>query len=269
MSWRLFTLVLLGCAPAPSSRAQGAKAAAAEPAEPVAEQSQATTPRSEGTVQLGELAVPDHLPAVVALPESGDDLPLVISAHGAGGGPEWQCQHWARIVRGRAIVLCPRGRRVSVRAGYEGMYYYPDHLALEREFVAMVAAARREFGARLSRRGGIYTGFSQGASMGALMIVDHAAEFPYLILIEGAFKEFSLQRARRFAAGGGKSVAFVCGGSHCALGAEKMVGLLRRAGLDARSEHVQRGGHTDDGPVGERASAIFEEMLALASAPRD
>ena len=31
---------------------------------------------------------------------------------------------------------------------------------------------------------------------------------------------------------------------------------------------IQRGGHTDDGPVGERASAIFEEMLAALAAGR-
>jgi predicted esterase len=165
-------------------------------------------------------------------------------------------------------VLCPRGRRISLRAGAEGMYYYPDHFALEREVVAMVAAARREFGRRISRSGGIYTGFSQGATMGALMIVDHAAEFPFLLLIEGATAEFSPQRARRFASGGGKSVAFVCGGQHCATGAERMVQLLRRAGLEARAEYVPRGGHTDDGAVGERASAVFEAMLAQSVSGR-
>jgi predicted esterase len=213
-------------------------------------------------MELVELTVPDHLPAIAAVPAAGADLPLVISAHGAGGNPELQCQHWQRTVAGRALVLCPRGRRISLRPGEDGMYYYPDHFALEREVMAMVAAARREFGARLSPGAGIYTGFSQGATMGALMIVEHAAEFPYLLLIEGATAEFSPQRARRFAARGGKSIAFVCGGKHCAAGAEQMTQVLRRAGLDARAEYVPHGGHTDDGPVGERASAIFEAMLS-------
>ena len=104
--------------------------------------------------------------------------------------------------------------------------------------------------------------------MGALMIVDHGRAFPHLLLIEGATREFSASRARRFRDGGGQSVAFVCGVRHCARGAEQMVKILRRAGLEARSEYVAGGGHTDDGPVGERAAAIFEEMLAQATLQR-
>lgn len=272
----LCLLALLGCAPSRSHRPVGETppddlievSSTEDPGRPESEPAAAEPeplPRSTA-MRLVELTVPDFLPAVVALPEHGADLPLVISAHGAGGNPEWQCQHWARIVAGRAVVLCPRGRRISMRAGEDGMFYYPDHFALEREFVAMLAAARREFGARLSKRGGIYTGFSQGATMGALMIVDHAAEFPFLLLIEGASAEFSPRRARRFAEGGGKSVAFVCGVKHCASGAERMAALLRKAGLEARAEYVPRGGHTDDGAVGERASAVFEMMLAELSA---
>lgn len=265
----LLAFVLAGCAPAPHYRSANESATVEPQPEPGQEPDAGEPPPRSPAMELRELAVPDHLPAIAAVPASGAELPLVIAAHGAGGSPEWQCQHWARIVAGRALVLCPRGRRISLRSADEGMYYYPDHFALEREVMAMVTAARQTFGTRLSRAGGIYTGFSQGATMGALMIVDHAGDFPYLLLIEGATSEFSAQRARRFAAGGGKSVAFVCGGRHCATGAENMAQVLRRAGLEARAEYVPRGGHTDDGPVGERASAVFEEMLAQTLAASD
>lgn len=217
-------------------------------------------------MRLLELEVPGFLPAIAAVPELERQVPVVVAAHGAGGNPEWQCQHWASIVRARALVLCPRGRRISLRAADDGAYYYPNHLELEREVVSMLSAARQQLGSWLASGPGIYTGFSQGATMGALMIVEHAERFPFLLLIEGATSEFSPRSAKRFAAGGGKRVAFVCGGRHCAAGAERMAQVLRRAGLEARAEYVPHGGHTDDGAVGERAREVFEELLAAASA---
>ncbi len=39
----------------------------------------------------------------------------------------------------------------------------------------MLSAARARFAERILPGQGIYTGFSQGATMGALMIVDHAS----------------------------------------------------------------------------------------------
>lgn len=203
-------------------------------------------------------------PAVAVLPRTTEKVPLVIAAHGAGGSPEWQCEHWKGIVRERAIVLCPTGRRISMK--YAGSYYYPDHLELGREFSAMLKAARERFAGRILEGAGIYTGFSQGATMGALMIVDHGSDFPYLLLIEGATAEFSGARARSYKAGGGKRVEYVCGGAWCAGRAERMVATLERAGLEASLAHVSGGGHTDDGRVGQKAAELFEVLLARAVA---
>jgi predicted esterase len=264
-----FVLALTGCRPRPAAPAVGQSTAGVEEPASLATRQPGTEPDAaveETGMQLLELEVPGFLPAVVAAPESRKAVPLLISAHGAGGAPEWQCRHWAPIVAGRALVLCPRGKRISLRAGADGSFYYPDHFELEREFLAVLRAARARFAGRLLTGGGIYSGFSQGATMGALMIVEHGAEFPHLLLIEGATSEFSAARARRFASTGGKSVAFVCGGAHCAARADRMVRLLRRAGLDAHSEYVPHGGHTDDGAVGERARAVFEALLARSSA---
>jgi len=198
----------------------------------------------------------------VVAPSGDAPLPLVIAAHGAGGDATWQCRYWAAIVRERGILLCPRGKR---RSNVEDLgWYYPDHLALEREFTAMLAAARERFGERILPGAGIYTGFSQGATMGALMIIEHGADFPYLLLIEGGSREFSLKRARRYRETGGKEAIFVCGVAHCADGAKQMVEVLKRAEIAADSDHVVHGGHTDDGPVGERAAQRFEQLLARA-----
>jgi predicted esterase len=211
-----------------------------------------------------ELPLEGFEPAVAVLPQTREKVPLVIAAHGAGGSPEWQCEHWRRIVRERAIVLCPRGRRISLR--YEGSYYYPDHFELGREFLAMLGAARERFGDRILEGAGIYTGFSQGATMGALMIVDHGRDFPFLLLIEGATAEFSGARARTFKASGGQRVDYVCGGSWCAKRAANMVATLERAGLEASLAHVRGGGHTDDGRVGQKAAELFEGLLERALA---
>jgi predicted esterase len=153
-------------------------------------------------------------------------------------------------------VLCPRGTSLG-----GGGYYYANHFALEKELVAAVGAVHKTYGAMVRPEGGVYTGYSQGATMGALMIIDHGAEFPHLVLVEGGFSEWSLKRAKRYAETGGKSVALVCGGTGCMNRAKGAVKILERAGLRARAEHAEGGGHTYVGVVGERATELFENWL--------
>ena len=73
------------------------------------------------------LEVPGHLPAVVFVPgdaSAAAPRPLVVATHGAGGTPERHCAFWQRAVGGRAVVLCPRGRRLGM--GDEPAFFYPD-----------------------------------------------------------------------------------------------------------------------------------------------
>jgi predicted esterase len=181
---------------------------------------------------------------------------VLVAAHGAGDSPEWQCEHWGAVARGRYYVLCPRGLSLG-----GGGYYYANHIELGKELVAALAAVRRAHGDIARPEGGIYTGYSQGATMGALMIIDHGKEFPHLVLVEGGTGEWSLGRAKRFAATGGKSVALVCGGTGCMRRAEAAAKVLERAGLRARAEHAEGGGHTYVGKVGDRATELFENWL--------
>ncbi len=55
----------------------------------------------------------------------------------------------------------------------------------------------------------LYAGFSQGATMGALMLVDHAQEVKRLVLVEGGFADWNVARARAFRERGGERVLFV------------------------------------------------------------
>jgi hypothetical protein len=95
-----------------------------------------------------------------------------------------------------------------------GSFYYKQHYALGAEVAAAAAAARRQF-PRILPSSGIYAGFSQGASMGALMISSYADQFPYVVLIEG-FTQLNVALGRAFAKRGGQALLFVCGTRECA-----------------------------------------------------
>jgi hypothetical protein len=56
------------------------------------------------------LEVPGFGAAIVVLPTAkARPAPVLVAAHGAGDSPEWQCEHWGAVARGRYYVLCPRG----------------------------------------------------------------------------------------------------------------------------------------------------------------
>lgn len=172
--------------------------------------------------------------------------PLVVATHGAGGTPEWACQQWRQLTHERAFVLCLRGK--SVGAG--GGYYYPDHRALEAELLAAERAAR-DAEPRMLAGSGVYAGFSQGASMGSVMLSAHGARFPYLVLVEG-FELWNVARAKAFQKSGGKRVLLACGTRQCQSTARQSVRWLEQGGVEGRLEYASGAGHTPGGEV-ERA----------------
>lgn len=210
---------------------------------------------SERSVEFRSLAVPGFGASVLALPSGDERLGLVIATHGAGGDPEYACRAWAIRTRGRAIVLCPRGRAISVREP-QG-FYYPDHRELRAEVLAALDALEREYGARLARRAALYTGYSQGATMGALFVPEYADRFPALVLTEGGYSEWPLAQARAFKAHGGARVVLACGTRHCAERAKTSAETLEHAGISTRLVYVEGAGHTDGGPIGDRLDELW------------
>jgi hypothetical protein len=261
----LFTLAACATTP-PQGSDIGRSSTPVEPEESTVATSEAPPEPSTETaasepddapLEAAELEVPEFGRAVVVLPRAAArPAPILVAAHGAGDSPEWQCEHWGGVARGRYFVLCPRG----LPLGGDG-FYYANHFALEKELVAALGAVGKTYGSMVRREGGVYTGYSQGATMGALMIIEHGAEFPHLVLVEGGFSEWSLGRAKRYAQTGGKSVALVCGGSGCMNRAKTAAQILERAGLRARAELAQGGGHTYVGIVGDLATDLFENWL--------
>ena len=196
--------------------------------------------------------------AIVVIPAEMKPVPLLVAAHGAGGDPAWECERWARVARGRWFLLCPCG--APLRRGEAGSYYYPEHHTLEREVTAAVLAAREKYGTRITTAGGTYVAYSQGATMGALMLVEHGDEFPHLLLIEGGSGDWTRARAERFRATGGESVFIVCGTSGCAGRAARARPVLERAGLATEVRVIENGGHTELEAVGAAAETLLETL---------
>ncbi len=213
-------------------------------------------PNPAPTEHTQALTLPGFLPAVLFVPAGSDSRPLVVAAHGAGGAPEWDCEYWVRRTFGHAFVLCLRGTQINAHGGY----YFRDHHALNAELTAAVAAARQGF-SRIALTSGIYAGFSQGASMGSLILDKHADEFPYVVLIEG-FQQLNVALGSAFAQRGGKAVLFACGSRECAKAADSSRHALERAGVRARAEHAAGAGHTAGGAVEALVAQGIEWMLA-------
>ena len=201
------------------------------------------------------LDVPGFAPAVLFSPAGYGLRPLLVATHGAGGSPEWDCEYWRRLTRDRVFVLCLRGTSLGSYPGF----YYPDHRALERELIAADAAARASE-PRISADAGLYAGFSQGSTMGSIMIGSHARAFPFLLLIE-SFQPWNVALARDFAKNGGKRVLIVCGSKECAKVGRSSVVWLKKGGVDARLELAPGAGHTPLGQVSARVEASLLWLL--------
>jgi predicted esterase len=202
--------------------------------------------------------------AVLFLPETPSGLVLVIT-HGAGGTPEAHCEQWERRTRGQVVLLCPRGREMHVGA-VPAAYYYPDHNALEAEVVAAVSALEVAAPAT-SQATWVYAGYSQGANMGVLMILEHLDRFAALCFTEGGFAGWSQQRAKQAAKRRDLKVAFVCGTSHCRELAHQSARLLRAQGVATRVESATGAGHRPDGPVGDKLDALLPWLLPRLCVP--
>jgi len=182
-----------------------------------------------------------------------------VSTHGAGGDPEGACAYWVKLSEGQAFVLALRGTAFN---GTDSSFYYKDHLALGRELAAALGAARSQFGHRFAPGAGVYSGFSQGATMGVGMIPPFGKELPHLVMIEGGYDYWNVAHARKFDRNGGQRVLFACGTGWCADKATKAAEWLRQAGLEARVEHAPGAGHTPGGEVEARVRAALPWLVA-------
>jgi predicted esterase len=179
-------------------------------------------------------------------------------AHGAGDTPDALCGTFRDLVGDRGVILCPAGPRIAWNA--EGRYF-PDHFALERIVLASLEALAAAYPGAVDRASVVYGGYSQGATMGALMLPSHGAELPRLLLVEGGFDEWTVARAAAFHEGGGRRVLFACGREQCRAHAEHAATWLRSGGVEARVVARVGSGHTYGGAVAEAVRSAFTWLV--------
>jgi predicted esterase len=214
-----------------------------------------------------ELDVEGFEPAIVSLPLGArSPRPLLVATHGAGGRATIHCRLWRGIVGDRGFVLCPRGRSMYPALSHlrESGYYYPGHPHLAREMKAAISALVARFGDYVDAEGPIFAGYSQGASMGALVLPEHEASFSAAALVEGGVgqnQEWTLAAAERFRRAGGRRVLLVCGRAVCRDHAQRSARLFERAGLGARVLFAAGAGHTYGGDVQRRVTESFPWLV--------
>jgi hypothetical protein len=160
-----------------------------------------------------------------------------------------------------AFLLCLRGK--PMRAG-SGEYYFPEHFTLGRLLSASVAAFDEHYGERSTSQNNGYIGYSQGATMGALMLPDHAARFSLVLLSEGGYGAWSPLRVRDFARNGGRALFFACGTESCRKGAERSRHWFDAQHVAVRLEYASGAGHTPAGPVGDLSNAGLAWLIEQA-----
>ena len=205
---------------------------------------------------MRRLDVPGFEAALLFTPLGEAQRPLVVAAHGAGGGPEWECDYWRRLTRDSAFILCLSGTPLG--GSYSG-YFFRDHRALNRELIAAVQAARAAE-PRILAGSGIYAGFSQGATMGTPIIAQHAGAFPYAVFIEG-FMSWNVPGVRQFIRAGGRRVLIACGSKECDAKGKASIRWFQAAKGEARLEYAPGAGHTPAGPVMEQVEAALPWLL--------
>lgn len=149
-------------------------------------------------------------------------------------------------------------------------FYFPSVGGwLRREIDAAVTALTTNAPQRVAPAPIVYIGFSQGAILGAPIVIEDPRRFPRVILVEGGHDAWTAEGARRYARGGGERVLFACGRASCRASAERAAAQLKAAGVHTRVVYAADQGHTYDGGVQAAIAASLPWLLSndLAAQP--
>lgn len=214
---------------------------------------------------FAHLPVAGFLPAVVAWPTQKSDrpLPIVVALHGSYDQPEWNCEVYQQVVRGSAVVLCPRGRlRWDTPTDPPMMrFFFPSTGGwIFREVDAALSALKESAPGRIADGPVVYAGFSQGAILAAPLLPSRGARFSRAILVEGG-AGWSNDGARAYAKAGGQRVLFACGQSGCNTRAHATAATLEKAGVRTKVTYAPDQGHTYDGAVQRDIAQAFAWLV--------
>ncbi len=261
-----FTAACGTAAPAPSAAPPVESAtpsvASAEPAVPAAPSAAPSPPAVAGD-EIQPLDVEGFEPAAIAIPVGATTpAPIVVATHGNFDRPEWQCEIWSGVFRKKAFVLCPRGRMAGGSTADDKRYTYPDHVSLEREIDAGLAALRASsFAPWLAPDPPLYASFSLGSIMGVGLAQRRAKDFPNLVLVEGGLDRITDNLLRAFVRDGGKRMMLVCAQGGCSGPAQLLADRLTFHGGLGMMVSAGNVGHRYDGPVADAVAAALPAFL--------
>ena len=195
-------------------------------------------------------------PAVVAVPPTGDERPVVVALHGNYDRPEWQCDVWRGVVGDGAFIVCPRGVPRTDAPKSEDRWTWNGLQRTDREVAGALAALQASYGHRVRRAPCVLTGFSLGATLAARIALRHPERFTRLVVIEGGADAWTLANARTFASKGGARVLGACGQASCFPTFRNASWAFKTAGVPFTLVGTRDAGHTYDGTV---SSAVADK----------
>jgi hypothetical protein len=212
--------------------------------------------------ELMPLAVAGFREAVVSVPLGATTpRPVVLALHGNFDRPEWQCDVWRGVTRGRAFVVCPRGIPRPDAPRSLDRWTYGKGTDVRAEVEAALTALRARFEGYVATNPVLYTGFSLGAIHGVGIVASDANRYPRAVLVEGGHEGWTAARAKSYAAAGGKRVLFACGQRACKNDAAAAQKRLEREGIEAKVVYGGEVGHTYDGPVAAEVARAWSWLV--------
>jgi hypothetical protein len=193
------------------------------------------------------LPVPPKRPALVSVPLGATDpRPVVLGVQGAGDRPEWACGGYRGALDAYPFIVCPAGHASGLGKLSTGP---SGELADDAE--QALAGLRARFGPHVAEGPVVYAGFSLGAINAPALLHTRGRTYPRALLIEGAYREFTPELARRYAASGAERVLLLCAAKSCQGVFDASASALRQAGIETRQVGAGTRRHNLDGEMTE------------------
>jgi hypothetical protein len=184
-------------------------------------------------------------PALVSVPLGATDpRPVVLGVQGAGDRPEWACGGYRGALDAYPFIVCPAGHPTGDGKLSTGP---PAELADDAE--QAVAALRARFGRYVAEVPLVYAGFSLGAIHAPALLQSRGKTYPRVLLVEGAYREFTPELARRYAASGGERMLLLCAAKTCEGVFGGAAAALRAAGIETKVVGAATHRHNLDGAM--------------------
>ena len=186
------------------------------------------------------------VPTYVAVPTGATTpRPIVVGLHGAQDRPDWACAEWFGAVGGRAFVTCPRGSPLA------GAWAWSSVEQLASQAARAIALVRERFGPWVADGRALYGGWSQAATLGALVLAKRPDLFDGAVLVELGHTPLDPRGvASAVRESDVSAIAVVCATPSCERWCATATPAL--TGLRFQCTTAGHRGHTYDGVVAQR-----------------